>query len=188
MSNNEEKIIEDLIKKLLAHLGENPERPGLIKTPERVAKVYEKMLEGYSRSLADEITVFDNTHGYDDIVYSGKIDFFSLCEHHTLPFFGIAHIAYVPDEKIIGLSKLSRAVDIFARRLQQQERITHQVAVEIEALLKPKGVMVMLEGRHMCNMARGVEKVNSNMKTVVSRGCFRDDKLQDRFFKLISTN
>jgi GTP cyclohydrolase I len=187
VSEESKDSIENLVKQLIITFGEDPERPGLLKTPERVAKSFEKMLEGYSRSLENEITTFENAYGYDDLVYSGKIDYFSVCEHHLLPFFGTAHIAYVPTGKIIGVSKLARAVDIFSRRLQEQERITVQVAAELEKLLQPKGVIVMLEGQHFCNTARGVEKVNSNMKTIVSKGCFKDDeKLYDRFFQLMA--
>jgi GTP cyclohydrolase I len=186
--SEEHKVsIEKLIKELILALGENPERPGLLKTPERVAKTYEKMLEGYSRSLEKEITTFDNSYKYDDLIYSGKIDYFSMCEHHMLPFYGMAHIAYVPSDKIIGLSKLARAVDIFSRRLQEQERLTVQVATELDRLLRPKGIIVLLEGRHFCNTARGVEKASSNMKTIISRGCFKDDeKLYNRFFQIIA--
>lgn len=179
------ETIEDTIKKLLKDLGENPERPGLQDTPKRVAKSYAKMLEGYSRSLEQEITVFDNEYDYDDLIYSGKIDFYSLCEHHMLPFFGVAHVGYIPNEKIIGLSKLARAVDIYSRRLQEQERITMQVASELERLLGARGVIVMLEGQHFCNMARGVEKINSSMTTITAKGCFKEDeKLYDRFLKI----
>lgn len=175
------------VKELITQIGENPDREGLKETPNRVAKSYTKMLDGYSRSLKDEITTFGNSYDYDDLIYSGKIDFFSMCEHHLLPFFGIAHIAYVPKKRIIGLSKMARAVDIFSHRLQEQERLTVQIANELEGLLDTKGVIVMLDGRHFCNMARGVKKVNSNMKTVVARGCFKEDeKLYDRFFQLIN--
>lgn len=188
MSEDNKKSVENLVQQLIVHLGEDPNRPGLLETPKRVAKAYEKILEGYSRSLDKEITTFDNTYAYDDLIYSGKINFFSVCEHHLLPFFGTAHIAYIPTDKIVGLSKLARAVDIFSRRLQEQERITSQVADELQKLLAPKGVIVMLEGRHFCNMARGVEKFDSNMKTITSRGCFKDDeKLYNRFFQLIGT-
>ncbi len=186
---SEESSIQDLVKELIVRVGEDPNRAGLKHTPERVANAYQKILEGYSRSLEEEITCFDNSYGYDDLIYSGKIDFFSLCEHHLLPFFGVAHIAYIPKDKIIGLSKLARAVDIYSHRLQEQERLTIQIAHKLEELLDAKGVIVMLEGKHFCNMARGVEKVNSNMKTVTATGHFKErEELYDRFFKLINTN
>lgn len=187
MSEENRSSIQDLVKQLIMRLGEDTERAGLRETPQRVARAYGRTMEGYSRSLKDEITTFENTYNYDDLIYSGAIDFFSTCEHHLLPFFGTAHIAYVPNKKIIGLSKLARAVDIYSRRLQDQERITVQVADELNALLSPQGVIVMLEGQHFCNMARGVEKARSNMKTIVSRGCFRtDEKMYNRFLKLIA--
>jgi GTP cyclohydrolase I len=188
VSNSEERI-KEFVKELVAAYDDDPNRPGIERTPERVAETYKKILGGYERSLEEEVTYFDNAYKYDDLIYSGKIDFFSLCEHHLLPFYGEAHIAYIPNQKIIGLSKLARAVDIYARRLQEQERLTMQIATKLEALVDAKGVIVMLEGKHFCNMARGVEKVNSNMKTVVARGCFKEnDQLYNRFFNLISSS
>jgi GTP cyclohydrolase I len=187
MKEIDTKAIEELTQQLLIHLGEDPTRPGLQDTPQRVAKAYDQMLSGYSRSLKDEITTFENDYEYTDLIYSGGANFTSLCEHHLLPFFGTAHIAYVPNDKIIGLSKLSRAVDIYARRLQQQERITMQVAQELDELLAPKGVIVMLQGKHFCNMGRGVQQQDSVMKTIAARGCFETDpKLYDRFQQLVS--
>jgi GTP cyclohydrolase I len=183
--NFDQKHINELIGELLRALGEDPKREGLKKTPERVTRAYAEVLNGYDRSLKDEITVFKNTHNYDDIVYSGKIRFFSTCEHHLQPFFGTAHVAYIPNKFIVGLSKLSRAVDIFARRLQDQERITMQVANELETLLKPKGVAVMLEGQHLCNMSRGVHQFDSDMKTMAFTGIFKKDQvLCERFLGL----
>lgn len=177
--------IEEIIKALLIEIDGNPEREGLLDTPRRVATSYGKLLEGYGRSLEEEMTVFNNEHGYDELVYSGDINFFSTCEHHLLPFFGKAYIAYVPGDKIIGLSKLSRAVDIYSRRLQDQERITVQVANELERLLQPKGLAVMLDGQHFCNMARGVQQTQSTMKTMAFRGCMKDDEnLKSRFMSL----
>jgi GTP cyclohydrolase I len=187
VSSADQNGYTELIQKIIRDLGEDPSREGLLHTPERAVKAYQEVLSGYSRSLESELTVFDNVNNYDDIIYSGQIDFFSMCEHHLLPFFGVAHIAYVPNKKIIGLSKLGRAIDIFSRRLQDQERITTQTASELMRLLDAKGVIVMLEGRHLCNAARGVEKVNSNMKTVVSLGCFREEPIMyDRFFQLVN--
>ncbi len=177
--------VEALVTKLLEEIGEDPNREGLIDTPKRFAKAYIKVLEGYKRSLKDEITVFENTENYDDIIYSGKITFFSTCEHHLLPFFGTAHIAYVPGKKIIGLSKMARAVDIFSRRLQDQERITMQVINSLDELLSPAGVAVFLDAQHFCNMARGVQQFNSNMKTMAFRGVFKEnEELRNRFMEL----
>jgi len=185
---NAEKI-QQLTKELLIAIGENPEREGLIDTPKRVSHSFISLLEGYSRSFASEITVFDNDYNYDSIVISGKIDFFSLCEHHLLPFYGYAHIGYIPDKKIIGLSKLSRAVDIYSRRLQDQERISIQVADAIMAVLKPKGVAVLLTAKHFCNIARGVEKKDSYMTTIVYRGLFeKEPNLQQQFLELIKVS
>jgi GTP cyclohydrolase I len=185
VSEKLESSIELLIKELIVQAGEDPERSGLIKTPKRAAGAYVKILSGYGRSLKEEITTFDNDYKYDEIVYSGEIDFFSLCEHHLLPFFGRAHIGYIPSDKIIGLSKLARAVDIYSRRLQQQERLTMEVANELDLLLSPKGTIVMMEGKHFCNMARGVEQTNSQMKTIVALGEFKEnEKLRNRFFQM----
>ena len=175
-----------LVRELLLTLGEDPSRAGLVETPERVATAYGKLLEGYTRELAQEITVFENTHGYDDLVVSGGIEFYSTCEHHLLPFWGEAAVGYIPDRHIIGLSKLARAVDIYARRLQDQERITMQIADELMRLLQPKGVAVLLRGRHLCNVARGVEKKDSYMTTFQYRGAFRgDSQLQQRFLAAV---
>ncbi|HEY5806053.1 MAG TPA: GTP cyclohydrolase I FolE [Candidatus Saccharimonadales bacterium] len=185
MSKKLEQSIELLIKELIAQTGEDPDRPGLKKTPKRVVGAYEKILSGYNRSLKDEITTFDNSYKYDEIVYSGGIDFFSLCEHHLLPFFGSAHIGYIPSDRIIGLSKLARAVDIYSRRLQQQERLTMEIANELDVLLNPVGIIVMMEGKHFCNMARGVEQTNSRMKTIVALGELKEnEKLRNSFFQL----
>lgn len=181
------KHLTNAVKQLLAELGDDINREGLEKTPERAAKAYSEILNGYKRSLESEITVFKNTHNYDDVVYSGRINFFSICEHHLLPFYGTAHVAYIPDKTIIGLSKLSRAIDIYARRLQDQERITMQAANELEKLLSPKGIAVMLEGQHLCNMARGIKQFNSTMTTMTFKGEFKtDSSLRDRFLKISS--
>ncbi|WP_372365307.1 GTP cyclohydrolase I FolE [Candidatus Uabimicrobium sp. HlEnr_7] len=178
--------IQSLVKEMLSAFGENPEREGLIDTPKRVAKSYNKLLEGYNRNFADEITVFENTHSYNQIIVSGKIDFVSLCEHHLLPFYGYAHVGYVPDKKIVGLSKLSRIVDIYSRRLQDQERITIQVTQEIMNILQPKGVAAIFVGQHFCNIARGVQKKDSYMTTVIYKGIFETDQsLQRQFLELI---
>lgn len=182
---NQDKI-QKIVSDLLLELGQDASREGLVDTPKRVAKAYLETLEGYGRSFEDEITVFANEGNYDDIIYSGDINFFSTCEHHLLPFYGKAHIAYIPGEKIIGLSKLARAVDIYARRLQNQERITTQVADELMTLLNAKGVAVLLDGKHFCNMARGVGQIDSTMKTIIYRGDFKGDPLlQTRFMSMV---
>jgi GTP cyclohydrolase I len=184
----DEKKIEALVANLLVELGEDPEREGLLKTPQRVAKSYQKLFEGYSRSLEKEITTFENIYNYDELIYSGEIVFFSTCEHHLLPFFGTAHIAYIPNKKIIGLSKLARAVDIYSRRLQDQERITMQITAELDKLLEPKGVAVWLEARHFCNMSRGVQQDTSIMKTMAFRGVLKSDlSTRDHFMALVAS-
>lgn len=181
----DQEQISALIKQLLDTFNCEIGPQILKETPGRVARAYTEMFNGYRRSFKDEVTVFDNKHGYSEIIYSGKIHFFSTCEHHLLPFFGIAHIAYIPNKHIVGLSKLSRVVDIYARRLQQQERITMQVADELEQSLEPQGVAVLLEGTHLCNTARGIKQFDSNMKTMAFTGIFREDqKLCDRFLRL----
>lgn len=182
MHENIESAVEHIIKAI----GEDLNRDGLKDTPRRAAKAYANIFNGYSRSLKDEITLFKNEQNYSGIIYSGRISFFSVCEHHLLPFHGSAYIAYIPDREIIGLSKLSRAVDIYARRLQDQERITMQVSTELEKLLSPRGIAVMIKSQHLCNMARGVEQVNSNMKTLQFRGDFlQNEGLQNQFFNLL---
>jgi len=180
-----EARVEQAIKDLLIALNQNVEDSHIKETPKRVAKAYGEILQGYTRNLEDEMTTFSNDEQYDEIVYSGKINFFSTCEHHLLPFFGTAHVAYIPGEKIAGLSKLSRAIEIYSRRLQQQERITTQAADELTRLLAPKGVAVMMEGQHFCNAARGVQQVDSNMKTFAYRGVFKEDaNLRHHFLDL----
>lgn len=171
---NKEKV-ELAVKELLIALGQDVNRPGLLKTPARVASAYEKLLEGYDRSFSDEVTCFDNEYGYREMVYSGRMSFYSLCEHHLLPFFGDAYVAYIPGEKIVGLSKLVRVVDIHSRRLQEQERITVEVARELQEVLGAKGVAVMLEANHMCTMSRGVNQDNVAVKTFAYTGQFDTD-------------
>lgn len=181
--NNSEvsTVVHELLKKLV----DDHTREGLVETPERVAKSWSALLEGYHRSFKDEAKTFENTHGYSDIVLSGKINFTSVCEHHLLPFWGEAFVAYIPRDRIIGLSKLSRAVDIYSRRLQDQERITQQVANALEEYLEPKGVAVLLKAQHFCNIARGVEKPQSNMVTSVFTGELQEFSNQQKFYEMV---
>ena len=163
------KAIEDL----LSAIGENPDRPGLKNTPDRVARMYSELLEGYwvdSQELVNE-AIFDET--YDEMVIVRDIEFYSLCEHHLLPFIGRAHIAYFPRGKVIGLSKIPRIVDMFAKRLQVQERMTRQIAEYIHNLLQPYGVAVVVEGLHLCATMRGVRKHDARMTTSAMFGAFR---------------
>jgi GTP cyclohydrolase I len=174
-----------LVRQQLAMLGEDPDRDGLLRTPERVAKAMSFFTRGYSMSLGEVVggALFEEHH--ENMVMVRDIEIYSLCEHHLIPFFGKAHVAYIPRRKIIGLSKLPRIVDMFARRLQVQERLTEQVASAIEEVLEPHGVGVVIEAFHMCMMMRGVEKQNSRTITSALRGGFRDDaKTRDEFLRL----
>ncbi len=166
--------MQELIRGILEHLGEDPEREGLQRTPERVAQAYEFLTAGYRLSVADAMNdaIFESDNR--EMVMVKDIDFYSMCEHHMLPFFGRASVAYIPDGKIIGLSKMARIVDIFARRLQVQERLTTQVANALQDYLQPRGVAVVLHAQHLCMMMRGVEKQNSIAVTSEMLGAFRD--------------
>jgi GTP cyclohydrolase I len=180
--------LEGMVRRELAMLGEDADRPGLLKTPNRVAKSMLWLTRGYEMNVAEIVgdAVFDEAH--QSMVMVRDIELYSLCEHHMLPFFGKAHIAYIPDGRIVGLSKLPRIVDMFARRLQVQERLTEQVAVAIQDVLKPLGVGVVIEAYHLCMMMRGVEKQNSKTITSALRGSFRDDaKTRDEFLRLAYT-
>ena len=164
------------IKEVIKALGEDPEREGLAHTPDRVDKALRYLTSGYSTDVNQIVNgaLFDVE--YDEVVIVRDIEFFSLCEHHMLPFFGKVHVAYLPDSKVIGLSKIPRIVDVFARRLQIQERLTQQIAETLQDLLKPKGVAVVCEARHFCMMMRGVEKQHSGAITSAMLGAFRDNK------------
>jgi len=167
--------VEDLIKTLLSEIGEDPKREGLISTPKRFAKAYEYLTSGYHQDIKKVMNkaVFDEK--YDEMVLVKNIDFFSLCEHHLLPFYGKIHVGYIPNGKIVGLSKIPRIVEVFARRLQVQERMTKQIAETIEEYLQPRGVAVVGEAFHMCMMMRGVEKQNSSATTSAMLGVFKED-------------
>lgn len=167
--------LEALYGSLLDQLGEDPEREGLLKTPHRAAEAMKFMTQGYKQSLDEVINDALFHEDGDDMVVVRNVEFFSLCEHHLLPFYGRAHIAYIPDGVIIGLSKIARITDLFARRLQVQERLTKQIAEAIQDILHPKGVGVVLEAKHLCMMARGVEKQCSDMVTSHVLGEFRDN-------------
>ncbi|MBA4250160.1 MAG: GTP cyclohydrolase I FolE [Chlorobiaceae bacterium] len=180
--------VKGLVKNILTEIGEDPQREGLLNTPKRVAKAYEYLTSGYHKSIDKVLNGAIFNENYDEMVLVKNIDFYSLCEHHLLPFYGKIHVAYIPDGKIIGLSKIPRLVEVFARRLQVQERMTKQLSETIEEYLQPKGVAVVAEGYHMCMMMRGVEKQNSYAITSAVRGLFRDDaRARNEFFNLINT-
>ncbi len=177
----------DLVRELLARLGENPEREGLKRTPERVADSLQWLTRGYSQSVHEVIgnAIFNEDH--HNMVIVKDIDMYSLCEHHMLPFFGKVHVAYIPNGRILGLSKLPRIVDVYARRLQVQERMTEQIADAIQKVLEPEGVGVVVEAYHLCMMMRGVEKQNSKTITSAMKGVFLTDiKTREEFLRLSS--
>ncbi len=176
---------EHLVHRMLEMLGENPDRPGLLKTPERVAKSLAWLTRGYGMDVHDVVGDAVFADPYSSMVMVRDIELYSLCEHHMLPFFGKAHIAYIPDGRIVGLSKLPRIVEVFARRLQVQERLTEEVAQAIQEVLNPKGVGVVIEAYHLCMMMRGVQKQNSQTVTSAVRGIFRNDaRTREEFLAL----
>jgi len=186
MSNTQEnKEFEKLIRRELELVGEDPDREGLLKTPQRVANSMTFLTEGYSSS-AEEVVgkgVFKEEH--DNMIMVRDIELYSLCEHHMLPFFGKAHVAYIPNGKIVGLSKIPRIVDVYARRLQVQERLTEEIADGLCRVVNPSGVGVVIEAFHLCMMMRGVQKQNSKTITSALRGAFREDpKTRDEFLRL----
>ncbi|MBK7260215.1 MAG: GTP cyclohydrolase I FolE [Ignavibacteriae bacterium] len=180
--------MEQVIEKLLKNIGEDPQREGLLRTPHRVAKAYEFLTKGYREDISKVLNDAIFNEKYSEMVIVKDIDFFSMCEHHMLPFFGRAHVAYIPNGKIVGLSKIPRIVEVFSRRLQVQERLTQQIAETIYEALNPEGVGVVVEARHMCMMMRGVEKQNSLATTSAMLGVFREDvKTRGEFLHLIES-
>ncbi|MHA0035628.1 GTP cyclohydrolase I FolE [Deinococcus sp. PESE-13] len=167
--------LEPLTREWLAAIGEDPDREGLQRTPQRVAKAWTYMTEGYGQTLAQVVGEGVFAAEGSEMVIVKDIEFYSMCEHHMLPFYGRAHVAYIPGTRILGLSKFARIVDLYSRRLQVQERITTQVADAVEELLAPKGVAVLMEGIHLCMAMRGVQKQNSSTTTSAMRGLFRSD-------------
>jgi len=179
--------IEEITKQLLEEIGEDPNREGLIKTPNRVSKAWEFFSKGYKENLDIIINGAIFEEDARDMVIVRDIEFFSLCEHHLIPFFGKAHVGYIPNGKVIGLSKIPRIIDMFSRRLQVQERLTHQIADAINSVLNPKGVSVVMEGRHMCMQMRGVEKQNSFTSTSAMSGQFRKSaETRSEFLSIIN--
>jgi GTP cyclohydrolase I len=186
MSDETSDPIEGYVHALLKELGEDPGRDGLLKTPGRVARAYRFLTEGYHQDPREILNnaLFDVS--YDEMVVVKDIDFYSLCEHHMIPFFGRAHVAYIPNGKVVGLSKIPRLVEMFARRLQVQERMTTEIAETIEEVLRPKGVGVVVEASHLCMMMRGVERQNAYAISSSLKGSFNEDpKTRSEFMELI---
>jgi GTP cyclohydrolase IA len=181
-----EESIADLVRKMIALIGEDPNREGLRKTPERFEKAFKFLTSGYHQNLDTVLNGATFSVAYDEMVVVKDIEFFSLCEHHLLPFFGKAHVAYLPNKRVLGLSKIARLVNMFARRLQIQERMTSQIATAIEEKISPEGVGVIIEARHLCMQMRGVEKQYGQAVTSAMLGSFRHNKqTRDEFLSLV---
>jgi GTP cyclohydrolase IA len=182
-----QKEAEEAVRTLLRYIGDDPDREGLRDTPRRVVKSYAELYGGYEQDPEDVLgRTFEEVAGYDDIVFVKDIPFFSHCEHHMVPIIGKAHVAYLPDGRVLGLSKIARTIDIFARRLQTQETMTAQIANAIDEILQPKGVAVLIEADHMCMAMRGVQKIGSSTMTTTFTGTFKHDpREQARFMSML---
>lgn len=179
--------MEDLYRQIIEQLGEDPNREGLVKTPHRAAEAMRYLTSGYQQDIHEVLNGAIFTEPYEDMVIVRDIEFFSNCEHHLLPFFGKVHVGYLPNGKIIGISKLARLVDMFARRLQVQERMTVQIGNALQEALQPRGVGVVIEARHLCMMARGVQKQSSKVTTSEMLGTFRSDRpTREEFLNLLA--
>ena len=182
----DQERVREAVEQLLVGIGEDPLREGLLRTPDRVARMFGELTAGYHVDPDELVNGAIFSADYDEMVVVKDIEFYSLCEHHMLPFFGKAHVAYIPNGKVIGLSKIPRIVEMFARRLQIQEQMTSQIANFLQQVLETKGVAVVIEGAHMCSMMRGVKKANARMLTSAMLGCFREDpKTRAEFLSLI---
>jgi len=185
---NNEIVFEEAVKKMMRYVGEDPQREGLLKTPQRVRKAYEFIFGGYKQDAKKILESALFTSSNDEMVLIKDIEFYSTCEHHLLPIIGRAHVAYIPNGKVVGLSKIPRVVDVFARRMQIQEQLTEQIADAIMETIDPKGVGVVIQARHMCMEMRGVEKINSTTTSSALRGLFKkDEKTRAEFFSLINS-
>ncbi len=176
--------IEQGVRMILEGIGENPEREGLKETPDRIARMYGEIFEGIGKNAKEPLSKTFEAQN-NEMILERDITFYSTCEHHFMPFYGKAHVAYVPDGKVVGLSKLARTVEIYAKRPQIQEQLTAQIADAIMEYLQPKGVMVMLEAEHMCMTMRGVKKPGSKTVTYTTRGVFEEERMQQKFFQLV---
>lgn len=182
------EVIKSAVTEILNAVGEDPKREGLLRTPDRVAGAYEFLTKGYKADLDQVVNNAIFNEECNEMVVVRNIEFYSLCEHHMLPFYGKAHVAYLPNKKIIGLSKVPRIVDVFARRLQVQERLTNQIAQTLDEILNPFGVAVVMEGKHLCMMMRGVEKQNSYVTSSAMIGAFKSERATRlEFLNLIQT-
>lgn len=182
-----EKDIKESIIKIIQFIGENPDRDGLKETPDRMVRMYEELTKGYKMNLEEIVNHAVFSSDYSEMVVVKNIDFFSLCEHHLLPFFGRANVGYIPNGRIIGLSKIPRIVEMFSRRLQVQERMTDEIAKALQNIIEPMGVGVVIEGYHLCSVMRGVKKTNALMVTSSMLGVFRkDSRTRAEFLNLIS--
>jgi len=188
LSDNQTNEFENAVKSMMLHVGEDPNREGLLETPKRVKKAYEFIYGGYKEDPQEILSKALFTSSNEEMVLIRDIEFYSTCEHHLLPIIGRVHVAYIPDGKVVGLSKIPRVVDVFARRMQIQEQLTEQIADAIMNSIAPKGVAVVVQARHMCMEMRGVEKINSTTTTSALRGLFkRDEKTRAEFFSLINS-
>jgi GTP cyclohydrolase I len=182
-------MMDELYRKILEEIGEDPEREGLVKTPRRAADAMRFLTRGYHQDVHAVLNGAIFEEPYDDMIIVKDIEFYSMCEHHLLPFFGRCHVGYLPNGRIIGVSKIARVVEMFSRRLQVQERLTHQIAHALHEALNPRGVGVVMEARHLCMMIRGIEKQNSKMITSDVLGLFRSDaRTRDEFMKLLGSS
>jgi len=186
--SKDKEVFEESVRNILKIIGEDPNREGLIKTPHRVYKAFEFMTKGYKQDPKEVLNEALFTSSNDEMVLIKDIEFYSMCEHHLLPIIGRAHVAYIPDGKVVGLSKIPRMVEVFARRLQIQEQLTEQIADAITDVIKPKGVGVVIQARHMCMEMRGVEKVNSVTTTSALRGLFRERDTRSEFLNFINSS
>ena len=186
-NSSSETELTELVRRMLVELGEDTDRDGLRRTPERVARAFRELTKGYQMDAAEILNSALFEVAYDEMVIVKDIEMFSLCEHHLLPFFGKVHVAYLPRKKVVGLSKIARLVDMFARRLQIQERLTNQIAATIQDAIDPVGVGVVIEARHLCMIMRGVEKQHSSAVTSAMLGAFRDNQqTREEFLALVS--